>query len=160
MQSLPQCCSNRFTSLRIVWMMFDMRSVKMIPGEYTANKNKIALASLAEKHLKKFSPLASRAGKRPKIIFLHHQYTKPVHKSGLCISPILNPNFPGLIHGSSDLCTGHGSRTYARGGGRYEKCENNVLTSFKGMPHRHRRWRLYTTPKGARCVWQHPCAIS
>ena len=53
----------------------------MIPGEYTANKNKIALASLAEKHLKKFPRSLRERENAPKKIFLHHQYTKPVYKS-------------------------------------------------------------------------------
>ena len=50
----------------------------MIPGEYTANKNKIALASLAEKHLKNF-PRSLRERENPQKNFP----PPPVHKTGV-----------------------------------------------------------------------------
>ena len=88
----------------------------MIPGEHTANKNKVALASLAEKHPKKFPPLASRAGKRPQ------KNSPTTNTQNRCISRPVHKSDPepksartytrviGLMHGSwgSDLCTGGG----------------------------------------------------
>ena len=59
----------------------------MIPGECIANKNKIALASLAEKHPNFFSPLAFASGENALKIFLPTTSTqnrcisRPVHKS-------------------------------------------------------------------------------
>ena len=95
----------------------------MIPGEYTANKNKIALASLAEKHLKNFPRSLRERENAPK------KFSSTTSTQNRCISRPVHKSDPepkssrtytrviGLMHGSwgSDLCTG--------GGGRYHKYE-------------------------------------